>query len=100
MALKQRSARATFEPPEGDRSHPGSEGAPGRPRMIQFGTSGWRAIISDTFTFRNVRLVTQAITNVVLEGARQGGDPEPRIVVGYDTRFLSEKVAAETASVL
>ena len=28
---------------------------------IRFGTSGWRAIIADDFTFENVRLVTEAI---------------------------------------
>jgi len=31
--------------------------------QIKFGTSGWRAVISDGFTFDNVRLVTQAIAN-------------------------------------
>ena len=69
--------------------------------MIQFGTSGWRAIISDGFTFHNVRLVTQAIANLLLaDRPGAASAPEPSIVVGYDTRFLSEKVARETAAVL
>jgi phosphomannomutase len=29
---------------------------------IHFGTDGWRAVISDTFTFHNLRLVSQAIS--------------------------------------
>ena len=32
---------------------------------ISFGTDGWRAVISDTFTFSNLRLVTQAIADAV-----------------------------------
>lgn len=60
---------------------------------IKFGTSGWRAIIADEFTYANVRLVTQAIASVLDEEA---GDN--RIIVGYDTRFLSEHFAAECAT--
>ena len=33
---------------------------------IHFGTDGWRAVISDTFTFYNLRLVTQAISDAIL----------------------------------
>lgn len=60
---------------------------------ISFGTAGWRAIIADEFTYSNVRLVTRAIADVLAAEA-QGG----RIVIGYDTRFLSEYFAAECAS--
>jgi len=64
---------------------------------IKFGTDGWRAVISDTFTFANLRLVTQAIADYVLEEA---GDDQPEVVVGFDTRFLSDRYAAEVARVL
>ncbi len=30
-------------------------------RRIKFGTSGWRGIIADEFTFDGVRIVTKAI---------------------------------------
>jgi phosphoglucomutase len=60
---------------------------------IAFGTSGWRAIIADEFTLANVRLVTSAIASV-LNDETAGG----RVIVGYDTRFLSEKFAAECAT--
>lgn len=64
--------------------------------MIRFGTAGWRGIISDEFTFSNVRLVSQAIANYV---ARER-PPGKGIVVGYDTRFLSEKFAGECARII
>jgi phosphoglucomutase len=59
---------------------------------IKFGTSGWRAVIADEFTFVGVRMVTQAIC----EHLRGSGTAENRpIIVGYDTRFLGERFAAE-----
>jgi alpha-D-glucose phosphate-specific phosphoglucomutase len=73
---------------------------------IHFGTDGWRAVISDTFTFNNLRLVTQAIADAVategwLNGAGNGLSPDPRVmVVGFDTRFLSDRYAAEASRVL
>ena len=32
---------------------------------IHFGTDGWRAVISDSFTFGNLRMVAQAIADAV-----------------------------------
>jgi alpha-D-glucose phosphate-specific phosphoglucomutase len=63
---------------------------------IKFGTDGWRAVISDTFTFANLRLVAQAIADYILEEA----DERPEVVIGFDTRFLSDRYAAEVARVL
>lgn len=73
---------------------------------IHFGTDGWRAVISDTFTFTNLRLVSQAIADAVASTAWNNGtplpaEPDPRkIVVGFDTRFLSDRYAIEVARVL
>ncbi|MFN2145109.1 MAG: phosphoglucomutase/phosphomannomutase family protein, partial [Anaerolineales bacterium] len=73
---------------------------------IHFGTDGWRAVISDTFTFFNLRLVTQAIADALLSDLRENGDPlpadgdKPGIVVGYDTRFLSDRYAMDVARVM
>ena len=53
---------------------------------IRFGTDGWRAVISDEFTFENVRLVAQAIAEQFLASAESGSVPVA--VVGFDTRFL------------
>jgi len=66
--------------------------------MISFGTDGWRAVIADGFTFANLRLVTQAVAQVVRR--QQVGAERPQVVVGYDTRFLSDHFAREVACVL
>ncbi len=65
---------------------------------IKFGTDGWRAVISDTFTFANLRLVAQAIADYVIE--ESDGQDDLQAVVGFDTRFLSDRYAAEVARVL
>jgi alpha-D-glucose phosphate-specific phosphoglucomutase len=73
---------------------------------IHFGTDGWRGVISDTFTFHNLRLITQAIADAVqseewLNGSYEGPRPDStRMVVGFDTRFLSDRYAIEAARVL
>jgi phosphomannomutase len=71
---------------------------------IHFGTDGWRAVISDEFTFDNVRKVAQAIAEKTLADCA-GGDQRlcrvrPSLVVGFDTRFLSDRYAAAVAEVL
>ncbi len=63
---------------------------------IRFGTDGWRAVISDTFTFHNLRLVAQAIADFI----REGSAGTPSVVIGFDTRFLSDRYAAEVARVM
>ena len=67
---------------------------------ITFGTDGWRAVISDEFTFANVRHVAQAIAEVLLEGAGAPGSDQPLAVVGFDTRFLSDRYAIAVSEVL
>jgi alpha-D-glucose phosphate-specific phosphoglucomutase len=73
---------------------------------IHFGTDGWRAVISDTFTFHNLRLVSQAIADAVKSDSWNNGytvgqhvDPN-KMVVGFDTRFLSDRYATDVARVL
>jgi phosphoglucomutase len=65
---------------------------------IKFGTSGWRGIIAEDFTFTGVRAVSQAIGEHVL--ATEADAKRRGIVVGYDPRFLSEAFAAQAARVL
>ena len=68
---------------------------------IEFGTDGWRAVISDEFTFDNLRKVSQAIADWVLaDVASSDVDVPPLMVVGFDTRFLSDRYAAVVARVL
>ncbi|MBI5239361.1 MAG: phosphoglucomutase/phosphomannomutase family protein [Elusimicrobia bacterium] len=81
--------------------------------MIRFGTGGWRAQLCDEFTFFNVRKVAHAISASVKENPDFGAasadylawigagkrSPVPVVVVGYDSRFLSEDFAHEVAAV-
>ena len=68
--------------------------------MIKFGTFGWRGVIADEFTFANVRLVTQAIAAYLNKKADEEKKTLCSVVVGYDTRFLSENFARCSAEVL
>ena len=60
---------------------------------IKFGTDGWRAIIGKEFTFDNVRKVAQGHASHL---KAKGGK---KVVVGYDTRFLSDEFAEAVAEV-
>jgi alpha-D-glucose phosphate-specific phosphoglucomutase len=63
---------------------------------IKFGTDGWRGIIAEDFTFENVRICAQAVT----EYLKQNGLDKRSLVIGYDTRFASEDFAAAAAEVI
>jgi phosphoglucomutase len=62
---------------------------------IKFGTSGWRGLIADDFTFASVRLAVTAIAEHVKSKAKQ-----PKILVGYDTRFYSEEFSQLAVDIL
>jgi alpha-D-glucose phosphate-specific phosphoglucomutase len=66
---------------------------PGSP--IKFGTSGWRGLIADDFTFENVRLAVTAIAQHVKSKGKN-----PTILVGYDTRFYSEEFSQLAVTIL
>ena len=63
---------------------------------IKFGTDGWRGVIADDFTFENVRRVAGAIAGYVLKHE----DPSRGVMVGYDTRFASQRAARAAAEVI
>jgi len=63
---------------------------------IKFGTSGWRGIIADDFTFENVRIVAQAIAEYVKKSELK----KHGVILGHDTRFMVEEFSAEIAKVL
>ncbi len=60
--------------------------------QIKFGTDGWRAIIADTYTLENVRILAQAVADYLASAKK--------VAVGYDTRFMSGKFALAAAEVL
>ena len=65
---------------------------------IEFGTSGYRGKIADDFTYESVKLVSQAVCDFLNE-KYIGSFPSKQIVIGYDTRFLSEEFAKISACV-
>src|SRR5476649_2438548 len=65
--------------------------------QIKFGTDGWRAVISDTFTFENVRIVAQAVADWIIKNNSQFKHKSAS--VGYDNRFLSAEYAQAFAEV-
>jgi len=64
--------------------------------MIKFGTDGWRGVISEDYTFNNVRLVAEAIAAYITDR----NEAAKGVVVGYDARFLSGRYAQDCAAVL
>jgi phosphomannomutase len=63
---------------------------------IKFGTDGWRGIIAEDFTTANARTVAQAIARYVVRNE----DPRKGVLVGYDHRFASDRIAATVAEVI
>src|SRR5215472_9581184 len=63
--------------------------------VIKFGTSGWRAVIADDFTFANVRLAAAAIAEHV-----RSRNTKPTVIVAHDTRFFAEEFARTAAEIL
>jgi phosphoglucomutase len=62
---------------------------------IKFGTSGWRGLIADDFTFANVRLAVTAIAGHVNDLKKNS-----TILVGYDPRFYSEEFSQLAVDIL
>ena len=65
------------------------------PSPIKFGTSGWRGLIADDFTFANVRLAVTAVADHVNSKTKN-----PTILVGYDPRFCSEEFSKLAVDIL
>ena len=65
--------------------------------VIKFGTSGWRGIIGDTFTFANVETCAHAIAQTLEENPPAGA--KRLLVVGHDTRFLGRAFATRCAEI-
>lgn len=80
------------------------------PKLIHFGTDGWRAIIGEGFTFANLERVTQAYADFLI--METNGDDSANynkrndklqtnlVVIGYDRRFLSDRFAQKAAEIL
>ncbi len=65
--------------------------------IIKFGTSGFRGIIADSFTFQTLGATVRAIADYVK--AHPVNTP-PKLIVGYDPRFMGESFAKDAADKL
>ncbi len=61
---------------------------------LKFGTDGWRDVIAEKYTFANVSRVAQATADYV---GSAGGEA---VVIGHDTRFMSDRFARHAAAVI
>ncbi len=64
--------------------------------QIKFGTSGWRAVMAEEFTFANVRRAVGGIARYVVGQKPKGA----RVIVGRDPRFLGETFCSMAAEIL
>jgi len=64
--------------------------------QIKFGTSGWRAVMAEEFTYANVRRAVTGIARYVVSQKPQGA----RVIVGRDPRFLGETFCSIAAEIL
>lgn len=64
-------------------------------KPIRFGTDGWRAVIARDFTFDNLSRITEATAQWLLRQHTQ-----PKVMIGYDCRFLSDQFAGAVAQQL
>lgn len=78
---------------------------------ISFGTDGWRGVIADDYTYRNLGRVASALADYMKSPEREEldiygewGTPyrshDEGVVIGYDGRFASEDFALYVAKVL
>ena len=63
---------------------------------IRFGTDGWRGLIARDFTFDNVELCAEGLSQYL----KSTGLHDRGLVLGYDTRFLSNEFATTVADVV
>jgi len=66
------------------------------PTPIKFGTSGWRAVMAEEFTFHNVRRAVTGIARYVRSQKPNGA----AIILGRDPRFLGETLVDIAATIL
>ena len=90
---------------------PNQHRSDGATESVKFGTDGWRAIIAREFTFDNVARVARAVADYLRSPDRSQNPiytdwgaifrpAERGVVVGFDTRFLSDAFAEHFCCVL
>lgn len=67
--------------------------------QIKFGTDGWRGVIAENFTFENVAIVAQAISDWIKKDVKKINGAK-KVALGYDARFLSKEFARTVSCIL
>src|ERR1700746_2242065 len=64
--------------------------------QIKFGTSGWRAVMAEEFTFANVRRAVHGIARYIVSQKPKGA----KVIVGRDPGFLGETCSSMASEIL
>src|SRR5881227_2480694 len=64
--------------------------------QIKFGTSGWRAVMAEEFTFANVQRAVAGIARYIAAQKSSGA----RVIIGRDPRYMGERFVEVAAEVL
>lgn len=67
---------------------------------IKFSQNGWVSLISDDFTFENLKIVTQAVCNYFRREQNYIDNFPPRLAIGFDGRFMGSRYADHVASIV
>jgi phosphoglucomutase len=68
--------------------------------QIKFGTSGWRAVMAEEFTFANVQRAVHGIARYVASHNSTRNSNGAEVIVGRDPRFLGETFCSMAADIL
>jgi alpha-D-glucose phosphate-specific phosphoglucomutase len=65
---------------------------------IKFGTDGWRGVIGFDFIEEKVKIISYGISRY-LDAKKKNKNCPAKIIIGFDTRFLSDKFAEAAAKI-
>src|ERR1700678_1295618 len=68
--------------------------------QIKFGTSGWRAVMAEEFTFANVQRAVHGIARYVVSHNSTRKSNGAEVIVGRDPRFLGETFCSMAGDIL
>ena len=67
---------------------------------ITFSHNGWISLISEGYTFDNLKILTQDICNYLRREQNYIDNFPPRIAIGFDNRFLGHRYSEEVSKIV
>ena len=67
---------------------------------VSFSHNGWVSVISEDFTFENLKILTQAVCNYFRREQNYIDNFPPRMAIGFDNRFLGDRYAGEISEII